>query len=390
MRVTTIAITVNTAWNIVNFRSGLVRGLLGCGYRVLAIAPPDDQAQTLRDMGAKFIPLQRLARKGKNPVEEFLLIRELRSIYTRESVAVALQYTIKPVIYGTIAAQGTSTQVINTITGLGYAFLSKGIVHRVVKRLYRYSLAHSNRLYFQNHDDRELFLRRSMVQPGAADIMPGSGINIDYFRPVPQTAPTKPEQFLFVGRLLTDKGVRELFEAATLVKQEYPEVQFHVVGQIDNLNPAAIRQAELQQYIDAGTVVYHGPISDIRSFIAQATAVVLPSYREGLPRVMLEGMAMAKPLITTDVPGCRDTVFPGENGFLVPVKDSVALADAIKRMIQTPEAERRNMGARGRKLAEERFSESMIVSRYLNEIEELTLSEHGQTLLAKTNSALLP
>ena len=367
----TIAITLNTAWNIVNFRGGLVRALVAAGYRVVAIAPEDEFAQQVRDLGATFIPLQRLARKGTNPLQEIRLIRELRGIYRRERVDVALQYTIKPVIYGTIAAQGSRTRIINTITGLGYAFLSAGVVNKVVQRLYRYALVHSDRVFFQNRDDRQLFINRRMVSADTSSIMPGSGINITHFSPSPPPAATDPLRFLFIGRLLTDKGVGELLAAARTIRAEYADVEFHVVGSIDNDNPAAISGQALAENIESGTIVYHGQVTDTREYLRTATAVVLPSYREGLPRVMLEGMAMARPLITTDVPGCRDTVREGENGLLVPVKDADALAEAIRNMIGRSDEQRRVMGEAGRHLAETVFSERQVVARYLTEIDRL-------------------
>ena len=362
----TVAIVVNTSWNIYNFRSGLVRSIKEAGARVLAVAPLDEYSERLvSELGAEFVPLRRLSRKGTNPLEDFALTLELMQVYRRHAVDVALHYTIKPVIYGSLAAKMTKVANVSTLTGLGYAFLQAGIVNRVAKKLYRQALRSAYWTYFQNTDDRQLFLSSGMVRPEHSGIVPGSGINTERFYPR-ESVVDADINFLFIGRLLYDKGIVEFHDAATLLRKQYPEVTFHVVGGLDDGNPSGVSSAVVKDWESSGDIVYHGQVTDTRPYIAKCTAVVLPSYREGLPRVMLEGMAMAKPLVASDVPGCRDTVVNGTNGYLVEVQSAESLAAGMEKLILASPEERKEMGLAGRKMAEEVFAEPVIVRRYID------------------------
>lgn len=362
-----VAIVVNTSWNIYNFRSGLVKCLRGCGAEVFAIAPPDEYSDRLEsELGATFIPLQRLSRKGTNPAQDLGLMVELRKLYRKHRIDAALHYTIKPVIYGSLASKLTGTKNISTLTGLGYAFITPGIVNRVVKGLYRRALRSAYWTFFQNQDDRQLFLDNRLVQADHCGVVPGSGINVDRFTPLDEELEGEGLSFLFVGRLLYDKGVVEFHDAARSLRRVYPDATFHIVGGLDDGNPSGVPAEMVRLWEDSGDIVYHGQVKDTRPYIAAATAVVLPSYREGLPRVMLEGMAMGKPLVASDVPGCRDTVRDGENGYLVTVQDHESLAAGMEKVILASPQQRREMGLRGRKMAEEVFSEPVIVRHYLD------------------------
>ena len=366
-----VALVANTTWNIANFRMGLVNALLQEAYRVSVIAPTDDSVAVVTATGARHLPLQLLARKGTNPVSDYRLLRELRSLYQEHEVDVALQYTIKPVIYGTLAARKSATRTISTLTGLGYAFLSRGVVNQVVLRLYRLALRYAERIYFQNSDDRALFESLKLIPAGIAGVIPGSGINLGHFEVAAYPREEATFDVLFIGRLLFDKGVVELIEAARQLRTVYPSVRLHLVGAVDAGNPAAVAQAQLDEWTALEWVTYHGEVDDTRPFIRTAHVVVLPSYREGLPRVMLEAMAMARPTVTTDVPGCRDTVVEGETGFLTAVKNADSLREGLQQMIDLPRAERERMGLRGRKRAEEVFAEPIIIQHYLSALREL-------------------
>lgn len=360
-----IAIVANTAWNIVNFRLGLIRALLENGYAVIAIAPADEYVDKIKETGCSFVPLQRLERKGTNPVKDMRLTHELYRIYKKEGVQLALHYTIKPNIYGTFAASFAGVKTICTVTGLGYSFLSDNWISRLAQNLYKMAFNRAALVAFQNDDDRQLFIAQKLVKPEKTMLIRGSGIRSDYFMPIPKTESSESFIFLFVGRLLLDKGIREFMEAAETVKSQFPQAEFWIVGALDTDNPSCIDSALVVDAQQKGILRYFGPSDEVREFMRNADVVVLPSYREGLPRVMLEAISMAKPIITTDAAGCRDTVIDGKNGFMVPVRDAIALGDAMKKMLESDEKSLSEMGAAGRALALQEFDEKAIVGRYL-------------------------
>jgi len=367
----TIAIVLNASWNIYNFRMGLVKSLQNRGYRVIALAPPDEYSSKIIAAGVEFFPLYSLVRKGTNPLKDLALIYELQKIYKRENVQLALQYTIKPNIYGTLAATFTGTKTICTITGLGYAFLNKSLASSVAKRLYKFAFRKADRIFFQNSDDHKLFLKLKIASREKSKIVRGSGINTEYFNPIyNRRKPNGSLHFLFIGRLLYDKGVNEMMAAATIILRRNKHARFTIIGNIDKDNPAALDTLVFRRWLRDNPAVQHVThTDDIRSHLAGADVVVLPSYREGLPRVMLEGLAMAKPLITTDVPGCRETVIDGLNGFLIEVKDVDSLVSAMQKMINLDSSKRAEMGNKGRKLALQHFDEKSIVRLYLEEVQ---------------------
>lgn len=370
MKDLTVAIVVNTSWNIYNFRGGLVKAIVATGARVIAIAPEDEYSEKLEsELGATYVPIKKLSRKGTNPVQDLGLMVELAGIYRSHKVDVVLLYTIKPVIYGSLAAKTVGVKNISTLTGLGYAFITPGLINRVVKQLYRRALRSAYWTYFQNRDDRQLFLDKKLVPADRSGVVPGSGINTELFAPTGEAE--EGLNFLFIGRLLYDKGVIEFHEAARSLREIYPDVTFHIVGGLDDGNPSGVPSSMVKLWEDSGDIHYHGQVSDTRPFIGKATAVVLPSYREGLPRVMLEGMSMGKPLVATDVPGCRDTIEEGVNGYLVTVQDAVSLAAGMEKIILSSAEERHEMGRRGRSIALSRFAEPVIVDHYLKLLSEI-------------------
>jgi glycosyltransferase involved in cell wall biosynthesis len=368
-----IALVANIAWNLYNFRRGLISALQAEGYDILLIATADDYVERLQDMGCTFVPLRHLSRKGTNPWSDFRLYRELRSIYRQYRPQTVLHYTIKPNIYGTLAAKSASVPSIATITGLGYSFLSTGWVSKLVRRLYRFALAKSDYTIFQNQDDRQLFVAEKLVAESKTLLIRGSGINTQLFAPCPKADEHKNTFiFLFVGRLLYDKGIREFLQAAEQTQKANPNsCQFWIVGALDTQNPSALAPEELQKYVQNNTVTYFGSTDNVKDFIANADTVVLPSYREGLPRVMLEALAMARPIITTDAPGCRDTVQDTQNGFIIPPQDAHALAQAMQRILHTDEPTRQNMGKHGREMAETLFDQNVVINQYLQLLSQI-------------------
>lgn len=370
-----ICIVTNTAWNIINFRWGLVEKLQENGYSVILVAPKDDFTQEIEKRNCIFIPLQNLSRKGTNPFQDLYLIRELYTIYKKHAIDIVLHFTIKPNIYGSFAASLAKIPSVATVTGLGYTFMQTGIINTIAKRLYKSAFKRTHKVIFQNIDDELLFTETKLVAKNKATIIRGSGINTNFFTPTTKTENNTNFVFLFIGRLLTDKGIREYVEAAKLVLKKYPTTIFRVLGALDKDNPAAIQETELNEWIANNWIQYEGVTKDTRPFIANADIMVLPSYREGLPRVMLEGMAMGKPLITTQTAGCRDTVINGENGILVPIKEVEPLADAMIQMIHLSQKELLLMGEKGREFALKEFDEKIIIQKYIGIIKNLILSK---------------
>jgi len=291
-----------------------------------------------------------------NPLNDLFLIKEIYSLHREEKADYLLSYTVKPVVYGSIAARlAGNKNIYSIITGLGYAFTEHSLRQRMIRGmllfLYRLALPWNCKVFFQNPDDLELFVSKGLAKQDQAVLVNGSGVDIHYFNERP--LPVGIVHFLLIARLLAEKGIREYVEAARRLHKKYPSVCFLLVGPVDP-NPGGIRIEEVHAWHDEGVIEYRGAVDDVRPIIEQAGVYVLPSYREGTPRTVLEAMAMGRPVITTDVPGCRETVVDGENGFLVPPKNVGALADAMEKFLQQP-ALIPQMGKAARRLAEEKY-----------------------------------
>ncbi|MGZ8997238.1 MAG: glycosyltransferase family 4 protein, partial [Allosphingosinicella sp.] len=282
---------------------------------------------------------------------------------------VDLGYPAKPKIYGSLAAQARGIAVINNVSGLGTAFIRQTWLTRTVKALYRLAFLGSRTVFFQNDEDLGQFVRERIVSPDKARLLPGSGIDLARFQPgAPRTG--SPFVFLLIGRLLWDKGVGEYVEAARIVRERLPDARFRLLGPLDVANRTAVGRAEVESWVAEGLIDYLGEADDVRPHIAEADCIVLPSYREGLPRTLLEGAAMAKPLIATDVPGCRALVEHGINGRLCAVGDAGALAAAMLEVANLSAEERAKLGAAGRSKVEAGYGEDRVASLYLEAIEK--------------------
>jgi glycosyltransferase involved in cell wall biosynthesis len=339
------------------FRGHLIEELIGKGYRVLACAPPyDGAAERMRALGAAFLPLGP-DRTSLNPLADLRYLWKLLRLCIRVRPAVLISYTAKPVIWGSLAGGIAGVRnVVAMVTGLGFAFTDSGttrpMVSRVVERLYRLALRRCHSVVFQNSDDQREFTQRRLVAAGRGSfVVNGSGVDLLRFQPA--ALPDTPV-FLLVARMLRDKGIQEFCEAAAEVKRKYPEASFRLVGWFDADNPRAITPAELEAWCANGVAEYRGPAEDVREEIARCRIYVLPSYREGTPRTVLEAMAMGRAIITSDAPGCRETVRDGWNGFLVPVRDSAALARAMMSFLSAPHLAE-EMGVNSRSLAESKY-----------------------------------
>jgi len=365
-----VVIAANSSWNIVNYRQGLIRALKSQGYEPIVVSPVDPaDEERLNELGVERIAVE-MDRSGLNPFTDLRLLFAYRRILRRVQPIALLSFTIKPNIYGCLAA-GRIPAFVN-ISGLGTVFIKRGLLLRIVTLLYRFALERASLVFFQNPDDRELFVKRRLVRPGKARLLPGSGVDLVRFRPV--AVPAGRVTFLFIGRLLGDKGIRELVEAARKLHRDGRDVSVQLLGPIDEHNRTAISRVELDGWLEEGVVDYLGTTEDVRPFIGKATAIVLPSYREGLPLSLLEAGAMGRPLIATDVPGCRQVVEDGLNGFLCEVRNPASLADAMNRVCDLPEPERSAMGAASRRKIEAEFSEALVIDSYLELLGDLHVS----------------
>lgn len=364
----TVVISINAAWNIVNFRAGLIAALRARGYRVVALAPPDEYSPRLASLGAEFEPIE-MDKQGVSPVRDLLLLARYWRALRRLRPDVFLGYTAKPNVYGSLAAQGLGIKVINNVAGLGTAFIREGLLTKIVRTLYRQAFRRSSTVFFQNREDLRLFIGSGIVDASKARLLPGSGIDLARFAPAAARTDDGEFRFLLVARLLWDKGVREYVEAARLVRAEAPHARFRILGFLDVENRTAVPRADVEAWVKEGLIEYLGQADDVRPFLIEADAIVLPSYREGLPRVLLEGSAMARPLIATDVPGCRDVVEEGLNGFLCAVRDPQSLASAMLKMLKLEATQRRELGLAARRKVEVEFDERHVVERYLEAID---------------------
>jgi len=345
--------------SLVNFRRKLLEKMVAEKHEVFVCAPKANTAtkNILNEMGVIYHEIY-LARTSLNPIKDIKSLLGLIRLFKKIKPDVFLGYTIKPVIYGSFAAKLAGVnQIYSMIEGLGYAFTGAGIKRKVVgylaKFLYRRALKYQNKVFFLNPDDFAEFTNLQLIRdPQQGVLLNGIGVDLDVF--LPASYPEKLS-FLLIGRLVRDKGVNEYYDAARIIKQEYPYAVFELAGFIDK-NPTAISEKKLRQWDKSGIVKYIGQLTneEVLKAIAASSVYVLPSYREGLPVTVMEAMAMARPIITTDVPGCRETVRQGKNGFLVPVKSVKDLVKSMKYFLDNPQQVER-MGRESRTIAEDKY-----------------------------------
>lgn len=360
-----IGIIANTAWNLFHFRSDLILYLRQSGNKVFGIAPADDFEDRLKEVCDGYVRLTRLQRKGTNAMSDLSLYHEMVDIMKTLQLDLVLCYTVKPNIYGTLAAHRLGIPVINTITGLGFAFLENRIINKVVVRLYKYALEKSSRVIFQNKDDRHLFVRKGLVNAGKTSLIRGSGVNISRFHPI-EACDTHDGKirFTFIGRLLYDKGVIELLKGFSAAFEKNNNIVLDLVGDRDEGNPASVSMQDLAVYKNRNDICFHGYQENVIPYLSRTDVVILPSYREGMPRVILEGMSMAKPVIATNVPGCKDMVIHDVNGLLIDVKSHKAVENAVLDMASLNQESRHAMGIKGRENVVQLYSSQAIIKEY--------------------------
>ena len=362
-----VVVAANSAWYIANFRSNLCRALIDAGYEVVAVAPDGPEVARIQALGARFTPLS-MKPRGLNPISDLAFMLSLRALLKQERPGAYLSFTIKPNIYGGIACRSLGVRFVPNISGLGSVFISNGLLSKIVKRMYRVALAGADRVFFQNPDDVKLFMTDRLVDPAVVDQLPGSGVDTTVFHPQPAKKSSPVFCFLLPARMIWEKGVGEFITACELLGAEGRQLNCQLLGALASGQRGAIPKAKILEWESTGLVKYLGFADDVRPFYAAADCIVLPSYREGTPRAVLEAASMAKPVITTDVAGCRQTVDDGLNGLLCNSRDAEDLAQKMRMMMDMHPAHREEMGLRGREKMMGEFDESIVLDRYVSVI----------------------
>lgn len=366
-----IAVVANTAWYLHNFRRNLIRALQQDGHHVIAIGDEGPFGQRLRDQGFAYHAAP-FSGAGTRPGRELRTVLALRRVLQQERVDLVLSYTPKGNLYAALAGRRLPMAQIMNVSGLGRATTSPGLASHVVDRLYRHTVARAAWVFFQNEDDRRLFVERGYVPQERTSRLPGSGVDLSEFTPAPlPSVQASSCIFLMVARLLWDKGVREYVDAARSLRAQWPGARFQLLGPLDASPRSGVPRATLDEWVAQGVVEYLGETDDIRPHLRAADCIVLPSYREGVPRSLLEAAATARPVITTDSVGCRDTVDAGVTGLLCAPRDSADLARQMERLLQMQPDRRGQMGLAGRQKMEREFDERLVIDAYRAQISAL-------------------
>ncbi len=382
-----IAIVLNTSWNIYNFRMNFIRALQAEGHEVHTIAPKDDCTHFLTESGCVHHQV-RMDSRGANPIKDSALIFELWSIYKKVKPDVILHYTIKPNIYGTIAASILKIPVVNNVCGLGTIFLKNNLVSKIAILLYKWSFRFPKKVFFQNPDDLALFISKKLIRPEIADLVPGSGIDLTRFAPT-EFKRNKSFTFLLISRLISDKGILEYVEAVKKLKATGIDARFQILGATDPKHKRGIKLKVIDSWVRSGTIEYLGTTMDVRGFIQQADCIVLPSYREGTPRTLLEAASSSKPIIATDVPGCHHVVKDLYNGLLCELRNAEDLAEKMFTMANYDDETLKRFGQNGRKKVESEFDETIVINKYLNSLSGFPLAqEHAYKAAALAGNLL--
>ena len=363
-----IAIVINTSWNIYNFRAGLIRTLQNQGHEIIAFAPRDEYSDKLKAIGCRYEEVK-MDSRGAHPIKDFKLFQELRNKYLLVKPDLILHYTIKPNIYGTFAAALSGIPCINNVCGLGTSFLQNNFVSKIALGLYKLAFRFPKKVFFQNIHDQKFFIDKRLINKDKSSLLPGSGVDIESF--VPEKKSNEGIfSFLLISRLIHDKGIFEYVEAVKILKLKGINADFKLLGPKDPNHRRGISEKMLTDWIKESGIDYLGSREDVRAVIKESDCVVLPSYREGTPRTLLEGAGMAKPLIATDVPGCNNIVEDGFNGLLCKKADPVSLAEKMEQMFSKNSVERLKMGINSRRKAVLEFDEKIVIDSYLREIKQ--------------------
>ena len=380
-----IIITVNAAWNVVNFRRSLIEAFISDGHTVVVLAPPDVSKSVMKDLkllGCRFLPLE-MDRKGINPIKNFALVGRMKKAFREERPDMIFSYTIKNNIFGSLAAAKLGIPFVPNITGLGTAFLSGRFLQKISICLYRYAFRKNLITFFQNHDDKDFFLNHKIITNQQARLLPGSGIDLEYFKSTTYPSDHEETIFLMIARIIRDKGVLEYVETAREIKSKFPNVRFQILGSIDTANRNAIDAKIVQSWVNEGIIEYLGISDDVRPHISRSHCVVLPSYREGAPRTLIEGASMARPIIASDVPGCREVVENSKTGYLCKARNKNDLMRCVKDFMSLKHEDKVLMGRLGREKMVKNYDDSIIKQAYRKVLEIDNISYFKRPLLKK-------
>lgn len=363
-----IAILLNTSWYIYNFRKNLIKALIEREYQIHAIAPIDDYSEKLKELGCEYHNIE-MDSKSKNPVKDIQLLSRISKKLAEIKPDVLLNFTIKPNVYGSLAANRLKIPCVNNVAGMGTLFTDGFFSRTILKTLFKISQKKAHTVFFQNPDDFEELTKRNIVKKEIARLLPGSGVNLKQFYYTPLTE-KKNVIFLLIARMIYPKGIEELVKAAEKLKNKgYNNFEVQLLGELGINNPFAIPKEKIDEFSKISYIKYLGKTDDVKAVIQQSDIVVLPSYyREGTPKSLLEALAVGRPIITTNMPGCKETVKNGYNGFLCKPKSVEDLADKMEQFINLNFEEKQAMGKKSRKLAEKKYDEKIVIESYLKAI----------------------
>lgn len=366
-----IFFVANKLWDVFIFRGGAIKALVENGHEIKIVAPDDGRIESKKVLGAESIDIQ-VDKRGMNPLKDILLFFQLLNLYKRERPELIFHYTIKLNIYGTLAARILGIKSIAVLTGLGYSFVQSGPVSKIAKALYKFSLKGAEEVWVLNRDDRDYLLNEGVTEAEKLFILPGEGINTEKYRALPKENQEKENEtiFLMVARAFFDKGFREYEEAARAIKEKHPQVKFQFLGALGEDSRGGVDREYMDSLVEEGVMEYLGITDDVPSVVKEADCIVLPSYREGISMVLLEAAAMEKPIIATDVTGCREVVEKGVTGFLVEARSALAVANAMENFLNLNSKERKLMGERGRKKVIEEFDEKIVINIYREKVKK--------------------
>ena len=350
-------------------RINFLKELKNSGYKIFLIGSSDKFKKDFDNMGIETVHLT-IKRKSKNPITEFCLLIKLFKILNQIKPNIILSFTIKPVIYCGILNRFLKIPIISTMTGTGPYFFKHDLFNFFMRKLFKFSQKKTTKVVVQNKDDLDFFIKNNLITNAQSIVIPGFGIDANYFS-ISACPKNQNVTFLLIARMLWNKGIGEYLEAARNIKKNKPHINFQLLGTIDKENAYCISQEQMDSWVEEKLVKYLGYVDDVRPFISKANCIVLPSYREGMPRALLQACSMGRPIITTNVPGCRDVVIHNKNGFLCEAKNSKDLTDKMINFINLSLSEKIKMGNEGRKIAEKNFDENIVIKKYFDTIQEL-------------------